>query len=230
MLLRCSLRQIEYGSFSRPNTRASMPANSNTSMMVWTMIATFCALLGAQLLQARVDGRFPSGNASWKARLFQLARHLLHADAARQRAVDFQRLHRDAAALLRLRNVAERAHVVQPVRQLHDQHAHVARHGEDELLQVLRLLVLFADCISSCESLVTPSTRSAICAPNIFSISSRVASVSSIVSCSSPATMVAASSLYSVRMPATWIGCAKYGSPEWRFCCRASPSRRRRRG
>ena len=49
-------------------------------------------------------------------------------------------------------------------------------------------------------------------------ISARVVGVSSIVSCSNAAAIVASSSLRSVRIAATSSGCEKYGSPEARFC------------
>jgi len=57
--------------------------------------------------------------------------------------------------------------------------------------------------------LVTPSTRRAISSPNMPEISSRVASVSSIVSCSRPVTIDAVSSFISARMPATSTGWLK---------------------
>jgi hypothetical protein len=63
-------------------------------------------------------------------------------------------------------------------------------------------------CSSSLDSLVTPSTSSAISSPNSAAISSLVTGVSSITSCSRAVTMVAVSSRYSVRMPATSIGWA----------------------
>ncbi len=55
-------------------------------------------------------------------------------------------------------------------------------------------------------SLVTPSTSSAISAPNMPTTSSLVDRVSSIVSCSSAVTMVASSRRISVRMAATAMG------------------------
>jgi hypothetical protein len=61
--------------------------------------------------------------------------------------------------------------------------------------------------------LVTPSTSRATLSPNRPAISSRVASVSSIVSCSRPVTIDAVSSFISARMPATSTGWEKYGSP-----------------
>ena len=140
--------------------------------------------------------------------LFQFGGHLVHADPARERRVDIERFVRDAPAAFRLRDEPQRAHVVQAIGQLHEQNAHVLGGREQEFLQVRRLLVLSGES-SSKESLVTPSTSSATCSPNCLAICSFVATVSSIVSCSRPAMIVAVSSLYSVRMPATSIGWAK---------------------
>ena len=67
----------------------------------------------------------------------------------------------------------------------------------------------FSDCASIFDSLVTPSTRRATLTPNNFSICSGVATVSSIVSWRMAVTIVSSSSLRSVRMPATSIGCEK---------------------
>ena len=101
------------------------------------------AFFHPQLFEPRVDGGFGLRKSFVEGEAFQFPRHALHAHAARERTVDLQRLHRDAPALFRAGNVRERAHVVQPVSQLHDQHAHVLGHGQDEFLQVLRLLALF---------------------------------------------------------------------------------------
>jgi hypothetical protein len=38
--LRCSLRQIEYGDFSRPKTRAGKPADSRRAAISWLTKAT----------------------------------------------------------------------------------------------------------------------------------------------------------------------------------------------
>jgi len=64
----------------------------------------------------------------------------------------------------------------------------------------------FFDTKSSFLILVRPSTSAPISGPNMLSISSRVASVSSIVSCRTAATMVDSSSFRSVRMAATSRG------------------------
>ena len=68
------------------------------------------------------------------------------------------------------------------------------------------------------DSFVTPSTSRPTSGPNWRSISSSVATVSSIVSCKRPVTIEALSSFIWAKRPATWIGCEKYGSPEARSC------------
>jgi hypothetical protein len=59
--------------------------------------------------------------------------------------------------------VVERAHVVQPVGELHQQHADVVGHGEQELAQILRARWLSV-CASILLSLVTPSTSGDVAA------------------------------------------------------------------
>ena len=71
----------------------------------------------------------------------------------------------------------------------------------------LRYGAISAEDNSSKDILVTPLTISAISRPKIFSISPKVASVSSIVSCKSAVAMLAVSRRRSVRIPATSTGC-----------------------
>ena len=76
--------------------------------------------------------------------LLELLAHGLHAHAAGERCVDLERLLGHAPAALRL-HVLERAHVVQPVGQLDQQHADVAGDGDQQLAEVLGLLGLLGD-------------------------------------------------------------------------------------
>src|SRR5438309_3905954 len=67
--------------------------------------------------------------------------------------------------------------------------------------------------------------------PNSASICSRVQTVSSTVSCNSPATMADTSSFKVARTSATASGCFRYGSPDrrtWPSCARAEKSYARR--
>src|SRR3546814_1301137 len=59
-----------------------------------------------------------------------------------ERGVDLQRLPRDAPPLLRILDCVERAHVVQAVAQLDQQHPDVLRHREHQLAEILGLLAL----------------------------------------------------------------------------------------
>ena len=76
--------------------------------------------------------------------VLQLLAHLVHAHAGGERRVDVDRLLGDALARLG-RHVLQRAHVVQPVGELDQQHPHVLGDGEQELAQVLGLLGLARD-------------------------------------------------------------------------------------
>ena len=82
--------------------------------------------------------------------VLQLLAHLVHADAAGERRVDVDRLLGAAPARLR-RHVVERAHVVQAVGELDQQHAHVLGDREQELAQVLGLLGLARDEVEPLE-------------------------------------------------------------------------------
>ena len=73
-----------------------------------------------------------------------LGHELVHADPLGERRVDVHRLAGDAAALVRVLEVMERAHVVEPVGELDQQDADVVRHGEQELAQILGRALAFA--------------------------------------------------------------------------------------
>ncbi len=68
----------------------------------------------------------------------------MHAHAAGERRVDFQRLFGGAAARFR-RHEMQRAHVVQTVGELDQQHTHVVGDRQQELAQVFRLLGFLGD-------------------------------------------------------------------------------------
>ena len=75
-----------------------------------------------------------------KGQFLQLAIDVVQAEPVRDRHIDFHGLARDAAPFLR-RHRIQRAHVVQAVGQLHEDHAHVARHRQQHLAEVLGLLL-----------------------------------------------------------------------------------------
>ena len=112
--------------------------------------------LGARVGRDLLDQRLPlvaacvdevgdlavrAGVQGLEGEVLELPLDLLHAEAVRERGVDLERLGRDAP-LLRFGEDPERAHVVQAVGELDEQHADVARHRDDHLADVLGLLVL----------------------------------------------------------------------------------------
>ena len=78
-----------------------------------------------------------------KREVFQFPLDVPHAEPVGQRRVDVQRLlgHRPAPVL---RQVVDGPHVVQAVRQLHQHHPDVFRHGDQHLADVFRLRLLLA--------------------------------------------------------------------------------------
>ena len=89
--------------------------------------------LGQHLVSVRVELA--------EGQVFELVAHLLHAHAAGERRVDFERLIGGAAARLGSL-IGQRAHIVQAVGELDQQHPHIVGDGEQELAQVLGLLGL----------------------------------------------------------------------------------------
>ena len=94
------------------------------------------ALLG-QLLQAPNDRGVGVRLQHLESQRLHLVHHLVHADPLGERRVDIHRLASDPATLLLVRDVMERAHVVQAVGELHQQHADVVAEREQELAEVL---------------------------------------------------------------------------------------------
>ena len=95
------------------------------------------AALVVQLLQPLGDRGIGVGLELLEGQRLHLVHELVHADPLGERRVDIHRLAGDPAALLLVLDVVERAHVVQPVGELDQQHADVVRHGEQELAQIL---------------------------------------------------------------------------------------------
>ena len=76
--------------------------------------------------------------------VLKLLAHFLHAHAARKRRIDIERLFGRQPARLR-RPMRQRPHVVQPVGELDQQHAHVVGDGKQKLAQIFGLLRLLGD-------------------------------------------------------------------------------------
>jgi hypothetical protein len=75
-----------------------------------------------------------------EGQVFQLAAHLAHAQPVSQRRVNVLGLAGDGLLAVRLQ-VLQGAHVVQPVGQLDEHHAHVRDHGQQHLAHVFSLAV-----------------------------------------------------------------------------------------
>ena len=91
--------------------------------------------LGADaLFQHRVAPRMQGAEAE----VLQLGLDQVHAQALGDRRVDLQRFGRDAAARVHALR-AERAHVVQAVGELDQDHAQVARHRQQHLAEAFRV-------------------------------------------------------------------------------------------
>ncbi len=99
---------------------------------------------GSQRLQPLGDNLVGVGIELAERQVLELFPHLLHAHAAGERRIDVERLLCRHAARLG-RAVFERAHVVQPVGKLDQQHTHVVGDGQQKLAQVFGLLGLFGD-------------------------------------------------------------------------------------
>ena len=100
--------------------------------------------LGLHLGEAAGDRLVVVGLQRLEREVLELGAHVLHAHAAGERGIDVHRLLGDAPALFG-RHEVERAHVVQAVGELDQQHADVGRDGEQELAQVLGLRLLAGD-------------------------------------------------------------------------------------
>ena len=74
-----------------------------------------------------------------EGQVLELGLERLHADPLGQRRVDLHRLGGDAPPLVRALDEVQRAHVVQPVGELDQQHADVLGHRQQQLAEVLGL-------------------------------------------------------------------------------------------
>ena len=102
----------------------------------------FCA----QILEPRLDHRIGVRHEMAEGQILELVAHPLHAHAAGERRINIERFLRDPRALVR-RHEMQRAHIVQPVGELDQQHAHVFGDGEQKFAEILRLRGAFGDKI-----------------------------------------------------------------------------------
>jgi hypothetical protein len=99
--------------------------------------------VGAALGHHRLDLRVLARMEGLEGEVLELGLERVDAEPVRERRVDLERLAR-LLHLLLTAPVLDRAHVVQPVGELDQDHAHVVGHGDDHLAVVLRLGVLAA--------------------------------------------------------------------------------------
>ena len=139
-----------------------------------------------------------------EGQVFQFSAHLAHAQPVSQGRIDVQSLAGDGFLAVGLQ-VLERAHVVQPVGQLDEHHAHIRYHGQQHLAHVFCLAVFaigeldfvdFGDALDDVGHLVA----------KFGAISSLVAGVSSTESCNRPAAMAVESIFISASTSATSRG------------------------
>ena len=79
-----------------------------------------------------------------EGQLFKLVAEFLDAHPAGQRRVDIHCFLRDEPPFLRT-HMLKRAHVVKPVGELDEQHAHIARNRDQEFPEIFGLLCLLGD-------------------------------------------------------------------------------------
>ena len=134
-----------------------------------------------------------------EGQFLEFVAHALHAHPAAEGGVDVECLLRDPPPLGD-RNEMQGPHIVQPVGELDQQHSDVVRDGEEQFAQVLGLGGLFRHEVEPLDLGQALDEAADLVAEKLIDFFARVASVSSIVSCRTAATIVASSSFRSVRM------------------------------
>ena len=96
------------------------------------------AAAGAGARNGFLQRRIAPGVQMLERQILQLAVSLVQAQAVRDRCINFQRLGRDTPPLA-ARHIAHGAHIVGAVRQLDEDDAHIARHGQQHFAEGLGL-------------------------------------------------------------------------------------------
>ena len=128
---------------ARPEISASMLTASSSCLRIAARLLHVSLAVGPPLRHHLLDLGVLAGVEGGEGQVFQLPAHRLDAQPVGQRSVDLQRL-LGLLELLLLAQVAESAHVVQPVGQLDEDHPDILGHGDDHLADVLGLLFLDA--------------------------------------------------------------------------------------
>ena len=96
----------------------------------------------AQVIQPRNNGPPRLRMQFGERHIGQRVVPILQADAFGQRCVDVHRFAGDTHSFFAVAEIAEGAHIVQPVGQFHQQHTDIARHGDNQLAEIDRLFRL----------------------------------------------------------------------------------------
>ncbi len=75
-----------------------------------------------------------------KGKIFKFFLDVMHTDAFGKRGINLKRFCRNPHPFFRLRDVMQRAHVMQTVRKLHQKNTDVLGHRKQQLAEILRLL------------------------------------------------------------------------------------------
>ena len=137
--LRCILVQMECGPLRRPVTSAVQSGLVQRLQQRLDNRLDLAAPLPVQEFEPLHDIRARVRLQHGEGAVFQVLLPVLHPDPLGQRHIDVERLGRDPAALLFIGNELERAHVVQAVGKLDQQHPDVLGHREHQLAQVFGL-------------------------------------------------------------------------------------------
>ena len=128
--------------FGTPRNLSLQADRLEALMELGNDLADHIAALIAQKLQTGQDGGSGVRIKLYEGKVFEFILHILDADALRQGRVDIHGFMSNPASLLRILDEVQRAHIVKPVRQLHQQHSDIFRHGQHELAKIFRLLRL----------------------------------------------------------------------------------------
>ena len=137
--LRCSLRQIENRMLLAAEHARGDPGLFQLLRYLAADHGDGLALTRPQAVETAHDCVARHRVQVREGQFLELDADPVAADRAGQRGVDLQRLAGDPLALGRILDEVQRAHVVQPVRKLDQQHPNILGNRKDELAQVLGL-------------------------------------------------------------------------------------------
>ena len=140
MLCATSFCWMEKSRLMRDSTRAVTPTSLQLRFERADDALEERLAFAAQRIDFGGELRVGEGIDVAEGEVFELAAQFAHAETVRERSVHVERLASDAALLLRVQ-VLERAHVVQAVGELDDDHAQIRDHGQQHLADVLGLVV-----------------------------------------------------------------------------------------